>query len=567
MPERPLTIYTYATGASLAAAIVVYVFGPTLFNGGSHDRSFLKRKATPGTNCVGLSNPANDCFINSVLQALSGLSKLRLYLVGEENRKNSEANNAVNSSEQAYLGREKGAHNVESSYRESQMLLGSKGSTVTIALKDILDSLNEHPIYRKTISAQPFVLVLERAFNARISRQQQDAHEFLQAIVGKLDDEHQARRKIMFSAVEQKEADIKLVKDSDCNNIVESTKVIWNSASQKQDTKLHEEVAKDAMRQKKVREESDGSFKHFPFEGQIESQIECSTCHFRPKPMTSSFLVLTLPVPRKSSASLNSCFDSLFRVEHIEDFRCEACRLHHVLALKEEYLPKAQSPGTRSSIENDIALIRKALETDPEQPLTEVRMPSKSEAPKRRIARYTQMSRLPGILAIHLSRSIFNMTAPTTKNTTPVSFPETLSLGGLLSRTRYTLCAVVTHKGGHHSGHYETFRCQRMLKPMLSRELSLPKSTTSHQPASQKAEAEHETMQRAEEDDSPKYSDTDKSSQHAKKRQKKSSATSKRGANRRWWRISDDKVREVETSDVLAMQKEVYMLFYERDDD
>ena len=31
----------------------------------------------------------------------------------------------------------------------------------------------------------------------------------------------------------------------------------------------------------------------------------------------------------------------------------------------------------------------------------------------------------------------------------------------------------------------------------------------------------------------------------------------------RWWRISDDKVKECKTSDVLSMQKEVYMLFYE----
>ena len=31
----------------------------------------------------------------------------------------------------------------------------------------------------------------------------------------------------------------------------------------------------------------------------------------------------------------------------------------------------------------------------------------------------------------------------------------------------------------------------------------------------------------------------------------------------RWWRISDDKIKESKTSDVLGMQREVYMLFYE----
>lgn len=37
----------------------------------------------------------------------------------------------------------------------------------------------------------------------------------------------------------------------------------------------------------------------------------------------------------------------------------------------------------------------------------------------------------------------------------------------------------------------------------------------------------------------------------------------KRKKNDRWWRISDDKVKECKTSDVLSMQKEVYLLFYE----
>jgi ubiquitin carboxyl-terminal hydrolase 16 len=39
---------------------------------------------------------------------------------------------------------------------------------------------------------------------------------------------------------------------------------------------------------------------------------------------------------------------------------------------------------------------------------------------------------------------------------------------------------------------------------------------------------------------------------------------SKRASNR-WWGISDDKVKESKTSEVLGKQKEVYLLFYELD--
>ena len=35
----------------------------------------------------------------------------------------------------------------------------------------------------------------------------------------------------------------------------------------------------------------------------------------------------------------------------------------------------------------------------------------------------------------------------------------------------------------------------------------------------------------------------------------------------KWWRVSDEKVREAKTSEVLSMQREVYLLFYELDKD
>jgi ubiquitin carboxyl-terminal hydrolase 16 len=41
----------------------------------------------------------------------------------------------------------------------------------------------------------------------------------------------------------------------------------------------------------------------------------------------------------------------------------------------------------------------------------------------------------------------------------------------------------------------------------------------------------------------------------------------KRNHSNRWWRISDEKVKEAKTGDVLAMQREVYLLFYELEKD
>ena len=179
MPEQPLKIASYAAGASLAAITLVYVFAPTFFiDGESATSTASSRKKT----IVGLSNPANDCFINSVLQALAGLGDLRIYLIRETHRRRLD-------------GPEVYSQLVEDPARKNMpawKIEGLQAGAVTKGLKDILNSLNERPIYKKTISAGPFVLVLEQSFKQRISRQQQDAQEFLQVVAERLCDEYHA---------------------------------------------------------------------------------------------------------------------------------------------------------------------------------------------------------------------------------------------------------------------------------------------------------------------------------------------------------------------------------------
>lgn len=79
-PDKHTTI-AYAAGASLAAITLVYVFGPTWFIDSANTSSSKERKR----GVVGLENPANDCFINSILQALAGLEDLRSYLSQQTN--------------------------------------------------------------------------------------------------------------------------------------------------------------------------------------------------------------------------------------------------------------------------------------------------------------------------------------------------------------------------------------------------------------------------------------------------------------------------------------------------
>lgn len=70
----------------------------------------------------------------------------------------------------------------------------------------------------------------------------------------------------------------------------------------------------------------------------------------------------------------------------------------------------------------------------------------------RTVVRTTTVTEWPKILVVHLNRSLFDSYA--TKNNCAVHFSDVLSVFG---RT-YSLNSVITHRGQHNSGHYETFR-------------------------------------------------------------------------------------------------------------
>ncbi len=602
MPDKPVTVAAYAAGASLAAITLFYVFGPTFFIDGenSSNTSSVRKRGI-----IGLSNPANDCFINSILQALAGLGDLRLYLIRELHRRELDGPEIYEN-----LPNAQDVKGIEKPDKIRELQQGP----VTRAVKVMLDALNERPIYKKTISARPLIEALEKAFNTRISRNQQDAQEFLQVVAERLCDEYHAAvkaRKRAVSALDRR-------KEDDGSNSSET--------SDNLDVPAQDGGPEPGLDPALLLMEDEG----FPFEGRLESQIQCQTCRFKNKPSSSNFVTLTLNVPQKSSTTLDSCFDILLKTENIDDFKCDKCRLQHAMEIKSNELVKAKSEEQAADLEGDIALIRKALKEDPEKMPEGVELPSLDKAPKRSIKKYMRITSFPRLLAIHLSRSIFEPRTVSMKNAARVSFPERLRLGGILDEKWYKLLGIVCHKGNHNSGHYESFRRNHLYPPFatpavfsayaaqskggskvaspdpspkipamarvsdvtsrpstaseISPVISTPSissSSVSSPPPSRPPSKQFldrsvmsapqesatldpvKTLSRSRSSKSEAFRPRSGASNAKLDVSDKSRFRRKRKSSDRWWRISDDKIKECKTSEVLAMQKEVYLLFYE----
>ena len=588
-----------------------------------------------------------DCFINSVLQALAGLPDLRKYLIRETHRRKLDGKDVYKVTSEEVN---------DETINETKLLKleSARAGTVTQALKTILDSLNERPIYKKTISAQPFILALERAFRTRISRQQQDAQEFLQVVMERVCDEYhagrQARKKareLTFTGLQ-----IKSSNGAESGHGIEDASREQDAAPTESEAETPEDIdtpATQALESMEPPEEEEG----FPLEGKVESRIECQTCHFVPKPHVSTFVTITLNVPQRNSTTLNQCFDGMFREETIEDYKCDRCRLEHALSFKRGQLGQANDEDKRAGLQSDIEKLQRALEDDPEKPPEDVQLPDLKHAPKRTIKKHMRISLFPKVLGVHLSRSIFDQYSQ--KNTAKVSFPETLPLGTILSQKKYRLLCVVNHKGGHNSGHYETFRRQitaapfstphsfgaegvysRSGSPSMSAVQSprmsalnlnskrtsgtsgksplsshgqidgaatpsgtsspLPPSPSTSSLSSRSSFSISGSLRRkgrpptsaprdstapndSAADAGPSPSQTDTSEQPASSVRLSTASRlrsgsinqvakfgkkhKKKAANNKWWRISDDKIKESKTSEVLGQQKEVYLLFYE----
>lgn len=132
--------------------------------------------------------------------------------------------------------------------------------------------------------------VLERIFQQRISRAQQDAHEFLQVVAETLAEEYHQQKK-----QGQQAKSLQIESEKVLHSVDEDIEEEGGGGG---GAATRDEVAitvEDPDKFPGHLGEDDG----MPMEGKLEAEIECLECHFKPKLSVSTFVALTLPVPQK----------------------------------------------------------------------------------------------------------------------------------------------------------------------------------------------------------------------------------------------------------------------------
>lgn len=429
---------------------------------------------------TGISNKGNDCYINSSLQAFSALEYLTIYL---------------NKYIQLFF---KQIEIVEEAENHSKANLRG---LLHESLCSVCGDLQKLICQPRVISNVQIVRSLERIFQSKISRDQNDAHEFVQMVLQRL---------------------------------CEENKILYEYS----DNRILKNIQFD-----------------FPFKGTISRHYFCMCCHKRSTIQKQDQFMWELNVPQRYECSLQEIIKN-DGYEMIQDYSCLYCQVSALLANEANYNFNNDDFEDKNICQLKALLPILKINSDiPNHLLYYIKnydknrcVPSKM---KTTIVRRSVFSKLPKILIIHLSRSMYNGMVMT-RNSCRVTFPEILELNQQsldeddnfqMKKIKYSLKAMVKHTGSHYQGHYQCYKQKPKLVFNNQNKQFINKAPT--------------IIERI--DDIQNSKDLEKTKIQGIKKFK----TTKTVKSSPFWLISDDKVKEVKNSTLHNENKYVYMLYYE----
>ncbi|KAI8053919.1 hypothetical protein BDF22DRAFT_742896 [Syncephalis plumigaleata] len=165
-----------------------------------------------------------------------------------------------------------------------------------------------------------------------------------------------------------------------------------------------------------------------PFSGLLASRISCVDCGYTGPIRHFSFDNLSLSPPLQFSCSLAYCLEQYIQIETLDDFSCRRCSLvatQRRLAKLIDGLEQSDEMAVKEKARNDLNLVEKALETDVERELPNIKL---VRALSRQTTKQVMIAQPPPLLCLHISRSTFSYAGDLRKNGCWVRFPIHLNL-------------------------------------------------------------------------------------------------------------------------------------------
>lgn len=342
------------TSLSILSLYIIYPTITSFFQTQEQrDKMFSSKRQDKYT--TGLINTRNDCFANSSIQAFAAMPGLDVYLndILKQHKLLSKLPISTESGELPKL-------------------------PLHEALATIVHELQETITTEHYVSVWPFLQVIEKIFNSKISANQNDAHELVQLILETLDNENSKFKKF--------------VKQNNLNFVITE----------------------------------------FPFNGLLADQLTCLSCLNSSKPSFHPFAVLSLAVPQATSTSLEEMLKQN-EVETINGYNCLRCKIKAILKVEVDHSPSDSNPETKELItklqeREHLITINDDLPEDLDKFVKNYNYEGfKTESLQSTIVKKTLVVKSPRLLTVHLSRSMFTGTQ-VTRNSCRVHFEDALAI-------------------------------------------------------------------------------------------------------------------------------------------
>jgi len=378
-----------------------------------------KRNSITVRGLSGLDNIGNTCYLNSILQCLSGSDIFRSYIIKKEFWDNLYSNKT-----DELVDEIRNKSNIDENesvvIKKSKLNKRCKGS-VTYKLYEVLGKMWEHNVI---VVPKTFKKVIEKYNPEFVGYRQNDVHELLNLILDRIHMDISREVKVQFKNIPSEVVELNKLR-LDCVNILKDD---TKSPEEKEEAKQLYDIAKHQDPTSNITLKSFIYWKKYIsnsysiitelFTGLFISCVKCSECknisvNYEP------FTILTLPIvntDRNESVYIEDCLDKFSEGEILSgDFKtyCNQCK---------------QKKDSTKQI-------------------------SLWEAPE--------------ILIIHLNRfkseTVNNRFVNITKNNTKVDFPidnfeiQNTQLNFHKTDCKYELYAVCDHRGGYHGGHYVSY--------------------------------------------------------------------------------------------------------------